>query len=120
MMPGLWCALWHDSRGAQYGMKEDDPAPPCRPATLGVHAGTYFNPRTGGACSPIFPSTAYAFPNPTSENYYPRYFNTPNQRVLEKKSAALADGLIRVSVGIEDIEDLLDDFSGALEVVGCC
>lgn len=63
-----------------------------RAATLCVHAGTYLDERTGGACSPLFPSTAYAFPNAANENFYPRYFNTPNQRVIERKVAALEKG----------------------------
>jgi cystathionine beta-lyase len=46
----------------------------------------------GGACSPIFTSTAFAFPNPTNENIYPRYFNTPNQQVIARKLAALEGG----------------------------
>jgi cystathionine beta-lyase len=60
-----------------------------RPGTLCVHAGTYHDERTGGANSPIFTSTAYAFPNPANENVYPRYFNVPNQRVIAEKVAAL-------------------------------
>ncbi len=68
------------------------PPSPARPATLCIHAGTYHDERTGGACSPIFPSTAYAFPNAANENVYPRYFNTPNQRVIEAKTAALEKG----------------------------
>jgi cystathionine beta-lyase len=62
------------------------------PGTLCIHAGTYFDSRTGGACSPIFPSTACAFPNAANENFYPRYFNTPNQRVVAEKIAALERG----------------------------
>ena len=31
-----------------------------------------------------------------------------------------SDGLVRVSVGVEDFEDLLEDFLRALEVAGCC
>lgn len=71
-------------------MKE--PPSKMRPSTLCVHAGTYLDEKTGGACSPIFTSTACAFPNPANENFYPRYFNTPNQRVLEQKMAALENG----------------------------
>jgi cystathionine beta-lyase/cystathionine gamma-synthase len=33
----------------------------------------------------------------------------------DRKSAGISEGLVRVSVGIEDPEDLLDDFSRALE-----
>src|SRR4029453_12907858 len=61
-------------------------------STLCVHAGTHLDPATGGACSPIFTSTAYAFPNPAMENFYPRYFNTPNQAVINRKLAALEKG----------------------------
>lgn len=63
-----------------------------RPATLCVHAGTYLDSATGGACSPIFTSTAYAYPNPAGGNVYPRYFNVPNQRVVCRKLAALEGG----------------------------
>ncbi len=80
-----------------------------RPSSLCVHAGTYFDERTGGACSPIFPSTACAFPNPANENFYPRYFNTPNQAVLEQKLAALEHGeaALVFSSGMAAISTLL-------------
>lgn len=61
-------------------------------STLCIHAGTYLDKTTGGACSPIFSSSAYAFPNPCNENIYPRYFNTPNQEVINRKLAALEKG----------------------------
>lgn len=61
-------------------------------STLCIHAGTYLDQDTGGACSPIFTSTAFGFPNPTNENIYPRYFNTPNQQVINRKLAALEKG----------------------------
>lgn len=70
-----------------------------RPSTLCIHAGTYLDARTGGACSPIFSSTAFAFPNAANENFYPRYFNTPNQQVIEKKLAALEKGDAAVAFG---------------------
>lgn len=63
-----------------------------RPASLCIHAGTQLDPTTGGACSPIHTSTAYAFPNAANTNFYPRYFNTPNQRVVARKLAALEQG----------------------------
>jgi cystathionine beta-lyase/cystathionine gamma-synthase len=63
-----------------------------RPATLCIHAGTYLDRATGGACSPIFTSTAFAYPNPANENVYPRYFNVPNQKVIHRKLAALERG----------------------------
>jgi cystathionine beta-lyase/cystathionine gamma-synthase len=33
----------------------------------------------------------------------------------ERRAQGIADGLIRVSVGIEDPEDILEDFERALE-----
>lgn len=65
---------------------------PARPSTLCIHAGTHLDEATGGACSPIFTSTAYAYPNPANENVYPRYFNVPNQRVINRKLTALEQG----------------------------
>jgi cystathionine beta-lyase len=70
-----------------------------RHSTLCVHAGTHLDSATGGACSPIYNSTAFAFPNPAKENFYPRYFNTPNQRVIEAKVAALEGGEAAVVFG---------------------
>lgn len=63
-----------------------------RPSTLCIHAGTHIDEATRGACSPIFSSTAFAYPNPENENIYPRYFNVPNQRVIGRKLAALEQG----------------------------
>jgi cystathionine beta-lyase len=63
-----------------------------RPNTLCIHAGAHLDAATGGACSPIYTSTAFAFPNPANANIYPRYFNTPNQQVVARKLAALEQG----------------------------
>ena len=38
-----------------------------------------------------------------------------NMTLAEREQFGISDGLIRVSVGIEDIEDLLEDFQQALE-----
>lgn len=54
---------------------------------------------TGGVCSPVFPSTAHAFPNAENENRYPRYFNTPNAQVVAGKVAALEHGEAALVVG---------------------
>jgi len=56
--------------------------------TLCVHAGELKDEQYGGAISPLYMSTSYAF-NDVEINQYPRYFNTPNQRGLAKKIAAL-------------------------------
>jgi cystathionine beta-lyase/cystathionine gamma-synthase len=68
-------------------------------STRCVHSGTHHDGQTGGACSPVFTSTAFAFPNPTGENIYPRYFNTPNQQVINRKLAALEGGEAAVTFG---------------------
>jgi cystathionine beta-lyase len=69
------------------------------PATLCIHAGTYLDAATGGACSPVFTSTAFGFSNAANENIYPRYFNTPNQQVIARKMAALEHGEAAVVFG---------------------
>ena len=38
----------------------------------------------------------------------------------ERQRAGISDGLVRVSVGAEAFENLLEDFLRALEVAGCC
>ena len=53
-----------------------------------VHAGELNDTQYGGAISPIYASTSYAF-NDVEINQYPRYFNTPNQRGLCEKVATL-------------------------------
>lgn len=58
-------------------------------STLSIHAGTHLDLGTGGVCSPIYTSTAYAYPNSANENVYPRYFNVPNQQVVASKLATL-------------------------------
>jgi cystathionine beta-lyase/cystathionine gamma-synthase len=80
-----------------------------RPGTLCVHAGTHLDKESGGVNSPIFTSTAYAYPNAANQNVYPRYFNVPNQRVIARKMAALEkgeDGLVFGS-GMAAISTLL-------------
>lgn len=61
-------------------------------STACVHAGTYVDASTGGVNSPIFTSSAYAYPGPAGENVYQRYFNTPNQQAVARKLAALEKG----------------------------
>lgn len=68
-------------------------------STLSIHAGTHHDSQTGGACSPVFTSTAFAFPNPDNNNIYPRYFNTPNQQTINRKLAALEGGEAAVTFG---------------------
>lgn len=63
-----------------------------RPGTLCVHGGTHLDETTGGVNTPIFTSTSYIYPNLSNENFYPRYFNVPNQRAVASKVAALEKG----------------------------
>lgn len=60
-------------------------------ATQCVHAGTIPDTIGGGVNSPIVTSSAFKFLD-TSESSYPRYFNTPNQKVIEEKLCALENG----------------------------
>ncbi len=63
-----------------------------RESTLCLHAGTHLDPTNGGVCTPLYTSTAFAFPNDTNTPIYPRYFNTPNQEVVCQKLTALEQG----------------------------
>jgi cystathionine beta-lyase len=56
--------------------------------TLCVHAGELKDEKYGGSISPLYMSSSYAF-NDVEINQYPRYFNTPNQRGVAKKIAAI-------------------------------
>lgn len=78
------------------------------PATASVHAGTIFDPATGGVNSPIHPSSAFAYLDAT-DNVYPRYFNTPNQRAIVEKLCALegAGGGVLFSSGMAAITTTL-------------
>src|SRR5688572_28877807 len=62
--------------------------------TQSVHAGSHGDPQFKGTVTPIFPSSAYDY---EEVPFYPRYFNTPNQRSVSDKLAALEnaeDGII--------------------------
>lgn len=60
-------------------------------ATQCVHTGTLVDPATRGTVTPIYTSSAYDYLDvPT--HAYPRYFNTPNQKVVAEKLAALENG----------------------------
>lgn len=56
--------------------------------TICVHVGEVKDEQFRGAVSPIYPSTSYAFDGVDIKRY-PRYYNTPNQEMLNKKIAAL-------------------------------
>jgi cystathionine beta-lyase/cystathionine gamma-synthase len=99
---GAWDA-WSSERSVSPRCYTNEPREPAAhqpgPSTLSIHAGTHHDAQTGGACSPVFTSTAFAFPNPANENIYPRYFNTPNQLVINRKLAALEGGEAAVTFG---------------------
>lgn len=60
-------------------------------ATKCVHTGTIVDPKTRGMTTPIYISSAYDYLEVDS-HAYPRYFNTPNQKVVGEKIAALENG----------------------------
>ena len=68
--------------------------------TQSVHAGSFGDTQFRGTVTPIFPSSAYDYEEAPDGTLYPRYFNTPNQRAVIEKLAALEnaeDGLIMSS-----------------------
>jgi len=56
-----------------------------------VHTGTIVDEKTRGTVTPIYSSSAYDYLQ-VEEHAYPRYFNTPNQKVVSEKIAALENG----------------------------
>ena len=56
--------------------------------TICTHVGELKDKEYKGAVSPLYMSTSYAFEDVDIKRY-PRYFNTPNQKALSKKIAAL-------------------------------
>lgn len=65
--------------------------------TQSVHAGSFGDTQFKGAVTPIFPSSAYDYEGVTGGALYPRYFNTPNNKAVAEKLAALEnaeEGLI--------------------------
>jgi len=54
--------------------------------TQSVHVGSVGDPLYGGLVNPIYTSSAYDY---GTEVLYPRYFNTPNQKAVVEKIAAL-------------------------------
>ncbi len=57
-------------------------------ATQCIHSGSIRDPMNRGLNSPIFTSSSFAYLDAT-ENVYPRYFNTPNQKAVVDKLCAL-------------------------------
>lgn len=56
--------------------------------TICTHVGELKDNEYKGATSPLYMSTSYAFEDVDIKRY-PRYFNTPNQKALSQKIAAL-------------------------------
>lgn len=64
--------------------------------TQSIHVGSEGDEVYRGMVTPIYPSSAYDYED-LPETLYPRYFNTPNQRAVAKKLAALEnteDGVV--------------------------
>jgi cystathionine beta-lyase len=76
-----------------------------------VHSGTRKDKTTGGLNSPIYPSSSFEYLD-AAENIYPRYYNTPNQRVVVEKLCALeaAEDGILFSSGMAAISSVMMAF----------
>ena len=83
-------------------------------ATQCVHAGTYYDPVTGGINTPVFISSAFDYIH-QEDVPYPRYFNTPNQKVVVNKMCALegAEAGILFSSGMAAISAGVLSFAGS-------
>jgi len=73
-------------------MNQSDRSKRTGQSTRCIHAGNIHDAETGSIRTPIFPSTVFSYPNPSNTNIYPRYFNVPNQRVINEKISALEHG----------------------------
>ncbi len=60
-------------------------------ATLCVHAGAHHQNPSQGVNTPVYTSSAFGYLD-AEETPYPRYFNTPNQKVVVEKLCALEHG----------------------------
>ena len=79
-----------------------------RKTTQCVHAGARRDPSTRGLNTPIYPSSSFEYLD-IEENIYPRYYNTPNQKVVVEKLCALegADDGILFSSGMAAISSVM-------------
>ena len=59
--------------------------------TQSVHVGSPGDSQFNGTVTPIFPSSAYDYEG-VPVSLYPRYFNTPNNKAVVEKLAALENG----------------------------
>lgn len=78
------------------------------PATICVHTGTTIDGTVKGVNTPVHTSSAFGYRG-TATNQYPRYYNTPNQKVVVQKLCALEeaeDGLL-FSSGMAAIQVIL-------------
>lgn len=65
--------------------------------TNSVHAGSHGDPMYGGTITPVYPASAYDYEHTEAGSLYPRYYNTPNQKAVVEKLAALEnaeDGIL--------------------------
>lgn len=80
-------------------------------STQCIHSGTYKDPATGGVNTPVYTSSSFDYLDATN-NVYPRYFNTPNQKAVVDKLSALEnteDGVL-FSSGMAAISTVLFTF----------
>lgn len=80
--------------------------------TACVHAGGFHDEQAGGINTPIFTSTSYRYSGGRGPVLYPRYYNTPTQRAVADKIAALEKGeaCIVLSSGMSAISSVILSF----------
>lgn len=62
-----------------------------------VHSGAHHDSEFKGSVTPIYPSSGYDYEGLATQ--YPRYFNTPNQKVVAQKLAALENAEVGLIFG---------------------
>ncbi len=105
--PGLKSSRWHDIATAQFG----------------GNAGGIITIRTGSKAKAFAIINALKLPLIVSNIgdtktlvIHPESTLNVHSTEEEKKTAGVFDDLIRISVGIEDIEDLIEDFRQAIKI----
>ena len=99
-------------------------------STRQIHVGKFKN-GAGALCDPIYQTSTFAFE--TVEQGSARFAGTeagyvysrpanPSTNAVEAKiashkngEAGISEGLVRISTGLEDIEDIIADFEQAFE-----
>ena len=87
---------------------------PYRPDTLAIRAGQAPDPATNARAVPIYFTTSYVFNNTKSLIIHPASTTHEQLTPEQQRATGTLPELIRLSVGLEDPRDLIEDLDQAL------